>query len=188
MSGQISNYGVRLAMRHPLRTAHMGNMLLGSTVKLVVISRQAAEAARRAATDRAVHEEGQRAIARATRAAQRAQEVGFGNALNDKRAMRELRQATRHASKAANLILNPRPSRLKRTVVIVVGTGATAGAAYAGWRLYASPSTPADTNGYAATYGAAPVTAAAPAGAAEETAEAPETAETPDAADDTEES
>ncbi len=152
-------------------------MLLGSTVKLVVISRQAAEAARRAATDQAVHTEGQRAVARAMRAAQRAQAVGFGNALNDKRALRELRLATGHATKAASLVVNPRPSRLKRTVVIMVGGGATAGAAYAGWKLYAAPSTPGGTNGSSTSYGAYPVTPTVPEAPEDEAAETPEDAE-----------
>ena len=103
MSGKISNYVVRRALRHPLRGAHMGSVLLGSTVKLVVISRQAAEAARRAATDRAVHAEGYRAVASATRAAQRVQRVGFRKMLNDRQALRELSLAAAHASKAASL-------------------------------------------------------------------------------------
>jgi hypothetical protein len=185
MSGQISKYGVRLVVKHPLHAAQMGNMLLGSTVKLVVISRQAAQAARRAATDRAVHAEGHRAVARATRAAQRARQVGLGNVLNDKRAISELRLATVHASKAANLVLNPRPRRLKRTVVLVVGGGAAAGAAYAGWKLYATPSRGTDTNGSKRSDAASPVTHSPP-NAAVDAADAPAVAEDAEAATDTE--
>ena len=187
MSGQISDYGVRLALRHPLRTARMGNALLGSTVKLVVISRQAAEAAKRAATDRAVHAEGRRAAASATRAARRVQRVGFGNALSDRQAVRELRLATAHASKAANLVFNPRPTRLKRTVVIVVVGGATAGAAYAGWKLHATPSRATDTNGSAGSNAAAPMTPSPPDPAVE-SADTPKAAGTEERATDTDES
>ncbi len=186
VTGQISDYGVRLALRHPLRTARMGNVLVGSTVRLVVIGRQGAEAAKRAATDRAVHAEGRRAVASATRAARRIHRVGFGNALSDRRAVRELWLATGHASKAANLVFNPRPSRPKRTVVIVVGAGATAGAAYAAWKLYATPSRATETNDFTVSNAASPVTPS-PLGTAAEAADAPKTSGTEEHATDTEE-
>ncbi len=186
MSGRISNYGVRLALRHPLRSARVANMLYGSTVKLFVISRQAAEVAGRAATDRAVHAEGQRALASATRVAERVQRVGYGNVLRDKRALRELWLAGDHAAKAANLVLNPRQSRLKRTVVIVVGSGAAAGAPDAGWKLYATPSKVTDTSGSNGGDAASPVTRS-PSDDAVEAADATKTAETAERATDAEE-
>jgi hypothetical protein len=101
------------------------------------MSGQAVGTARRVATDQNVHAELQRAVANAAHAARRAQRVGPARALSDKRLARQLRRATRHASKAASLALHPRRNRLRRAAFVLVGSGAVAGAAYGGWRRYA---------------------------------------------------
>jgi hypothetical protein len=100
---------------------------------------QAVGTARRVATDQNVHAELQRAIVDASHAARRAQRVGPTKALSDKRLARQLRRASRHASKAATLAVHPRRNRLRRGALMLVGSGAVAGAAYGGWRRRAAP-------------------------------------------------
>lgn len=95
--------------------------------------------ARRVASDRNVHAEMQRAIADASRAARRARRIGPTRTLRDKRLARQLRRATRHASRAASLARYPRRTRARRAALMLVGSGAVAGAAYGGWRKYAQP-------------------------------------------------
>jgi hypothetical protein len=86
--------------------------------------------------DRKVGVESRRAAKDASRAARRAKRVGVAKALTDKRVARDLRRATQHASKAASLAVAQRRRRVRTTAVLVVGTGALAGAAYGGWRKY----------------------------------------------------
>jgi hypothetical protein len=83
--------------------------------------------------------ETRRAKADASRAAHRVRRVGLTGALTDKRVARELRHATRHASKAAHLAVRPRRHHRARTAgITLVGTGMLAGAAYGGWKTYSA--------------------------------------------------
>ena len=97
-----------LSLEHPRRTLRLA---------------RAVGTAKRVATDQAVHREAQRAIVSASHAARRAQRVGLGNALTDRRATRHLRHATVHASSAANLALHPHRVRARKTVIVVIGAG-----------------------------------------------------------------
>ena len=97
--------------------------------------REAAAKMSHAATDRRVQREARRATAAASRAAQRAQRVGLTRALSDRRVTRDLRRTKRHAARATSLALQrPRWRRVRAAALIVAGTGALAGAAYAGTR------------------------------------------------------
>jgi hypothetical protein len=88
-----------------------------------------------AATDRRVQREARRATAAASRAAHRTQEVGLTRALSDRRVTRDLRRTRRHATRATTLALRrPRWRRARAAALVVAGTGALAGAAYAGTR------------------------------------------------------
>jgi hypothetical protein len=140
----LTTYGVRYARRHPrraLRIGVLGSSLLARRVRIAETKRQAlrvAEPARRAATDIRVHSETRRARGNALRAAHRVQRIGVTRALTDKQVARNLRRATHHASRAANLAVNPSRHRVRKTSIVVLGTGAIAGAAYAGRRKYAA--------------------------------------------------
>jgi hypothetical protein len=123
----------------PWRVTRLAATLRGPTAKVAGLSGQAVGTARRVATDQNVHAEMQRAIANASHAARRAQSVGAARALSDKRLARQLRRATRHASKAASLAVHPRRNRVRRAALVLAGSGAIAGAAYGGWRRYAPP-------------------------------------------------
>jgi hypothetical protein len=88
-----------------------------------------------AARDRRVQREARRATAAASRVAQRTQEVGLTKALSDRRVTRDLRRTKRHATRATSLALQrPRWRRVRAAALVVAGTGALAGAAYAGTR------------------------------------------------------
>jgi hypothetical protein len=91
-----------------------------------------------------VRVESRRAAKDASRAAERVKRVGVAKALSDKRVARDLRRATEHASKAASLAVAQRRRRVGTTAVLVVGTGALAGAAYGGWRKYSGSPESAD--------------------------------------------
>jgi hypothetical protein len=86
------------------------------------------------AADRRVRREARRTATAASRAAQRAQKVGMSAALSDRRVSRDLRRARRHATRAARLTIRPRSHPMRTAALIVAGTGALAGAAYAGTR------------------------------------------------------
>jgi hypothetical protein len=166
MNRRLTTYGVRYARRHPRRAFRigvLGSSLLARRIKIAETRRQAlkvAEPARRAATDFRVHSETRRARGNAVRAAHRVQRIGVTRALTDKQVARNLRRATHHASRAANLAVNPSRHRVKKTSIVVLGTGALAGAAYAGRRKYASSPDP-----WADPQSDAPPTAAADEGA-----------------------
>ncbi len=148
MNQRLTTYGLRYARRHPrraLRIGVLGSSLVARRIKVAEIRRQAlrlAEPARRAATDIRVHSETRRARGNAVRAAHRVQDIGVTRALTDKQVARNLRRATQHASRAANLAVNPSRHRVRKTSIVVLGTGALAGAAYAGRRKYASAPDP----------------------------------------------
>jgi hypothetical protein len=155
---RLTTYGVRYARRHPRRAFRigvLGSSLLARRIKIAETRRQAlkvAEPARRAATDLRVHSETRRARGNAVRAAHRVQRIGVTRALTDKQVARNLRRATHHASRAANLAVNPSRHRVRKTSIVVLGTGALAGAAYAGRRKYASSPDPwTDPQGDATT-------------------------------------
>ena len=84
------------------------------------------------AGDRRVRREARRTATAASRAAQRAQKVGMSAALSDRRVSRDLRRTRRHAARAASLAVQPRSHRARKAALIIAGTGALAGAAYAG--------------------------------------------------------
>ena len=88
----------------------------------------------RTAGDRRVLREARRTATAASRAAQRAQKLGVNAALSDRRVSRDLRRTKRHATRAARLAVRPRSHRARTAALIVAGTGALAGAAYAGTR------------------------------------------------------
>ena len=142
MKARASTSDDRATEARQLRAIRLGGSLRGPTAKLAGVSGQAVGAARRVATDQNVRAEMQRAIADASHAARRAQRVGPTRALSDKRLARELRRATRHASKAATLAVHPRRNRTRRAAFVLVGSGAVVGAAYGGWRRYATPPEP----------------------------------------------
>ncbi len=148
MNRRLTTYGVRYARRHPRRAFRigvLGSSLLARRIKIAETRRQAlkvAEPARRAATDMRVHSETRRARGNALRAAHRVQRIGVTRALTDKQVARNLRRATHHASRAANLAVNPSRHRVRKTSIVVLGTGALAGAAYAGRKKYASAADP----------------------------------------------
>jgi hypothetical protein len=148
MNRRLTTYGVRYARRHPRRAFRigvLGSSLLARRIKLAETRQQAlkvAEPARRAATDLRVHSETRRARGNAVRAAHRVQRIGVTRALTDKQVARNLRRATHHASRAANLAVNPSRHRVRKTSIVVLGTGAIAGAAYAGRRKYTSAADP----------------------------------------------
>jgi hypothetical protein len=127
------------ALDHPWRTVRYASSLVKPRESVAAAGRQAAETARRIATDHAVHAEAQRAIVSASNAARRAQRVGLRGASTDRRFARHLRLANKHASKAASLAFRPRRRRTRAVVLIVVGGGAVAGGVYAGWRKYSAP-------------------------------------------------
>jgi hypothetical protein len=140
MNRELATHGIWMASRHPKRAMRMG-MLAGRhpvrTVKIIELTRQAnrvKEPVKRAATDRRVRKEARRASENATLAARRVQQIGFANALNDRKVARYSKRATDHATKAANLATNPPKNRMRKVTVVVLGTGALAGAAYGGWR------------------------------------------------------
>ena len=85
-----------------------------------------AEPARRAATDIRVHSETRRARGNAVRAAHRVQRIGVTRSLTDKQVARHLRRATHHATRAANLAVNPSRHRVRKTSIVVLdlATGA----------------------------------------------------------------
>jgi hypothetical protein len=119
----------------------MGSTLLARRIKVAEARQQAlkvAEPARRAATDIRVHSETRRARGNAVRAAHRVQRIGVTRALTVNQVARNLRRATHHATRAANLAVNPSRHRVRKTSIVVLGTGALAGAAYAGRKKYAS--------------------------------------------------
>ncbi len=148
MNRRLTTYSVRYARRHPrraLRIGVLGSTLLARRIRVAEARQQAlkvAEPARRAATDLRVHSETRRARGNAVRAAHRVQRIGVTRALTDKQVARNLRRATHHASRAANLAVNPSRHRIRKTSIVVLGTGALAGAAYAGRRRYASAPDP----------------------------------------------
>jgi hypothetical protein len=125
-----------------------GRREIGRIIAIATVARQTqriADAQRRgrkvtakmshAAKDRRVQREARRATAAASRAAQRTQEVGLTRALSDRRVTRDLRRTKRHAARATSLALQrPRWRRVRAAALIVAGTGALAGAAYAGTR------------------------------------------------------
>ena len=137
---------IRSARHHPRRALRIG-LLTGSAIRMTSKvahakrhADRAAEPLKRAATDHKIHVETRRARADASRAARRVRRVGVTGALTDKRVARELRHATRHASKAAHLAVRPRRHHRARTAAItLVGTGMLAGAAYGGWKTYSPP-------------------------------------------------
>lgn len=144
MNRELASHGLWLASRHPTRAVRMG-MVAGRnprrTIKIIELTRQAnrmKEPVKRAATDPRVRKEARRASEDATRAARRVQEVGFANALNDRKVARYSKRATDHATKAANLAKNPPSNRRRNVTIVVLGTGALAGAAYGGWRRTAA--------------------------------------------------
>jgi hypothetical protein len=87
-----------------------------------------------AARDRRVKREARRAAIAASRAARRAQGLGPASALSDRRVARDLRRSRRHATRATSLALRTRARRVRNAALIVAGTSALAGAAYAGKR------------------------------------------------------
>lgn len=103
-------------------------------LKAAALKDQTADAARRIASDRKVHAETQRAIISAVLAARRARRIGMSRAASDRRVSRHIRHATKHASRAATLVVHPpRRGRFKKVAtVIVVSGGVIAGVAYAG--------------------------------------------------------
>jgi len=140
MNKELATHGIWLAARHPRRAMKLG-MVAGRnprrTMRVIDYGRRAAdmkEPVQRAATDPRVRKEARKASENATRAARRAQQIGLAQALNDRKVARYSRKASEHATKAANLATNPPKNRLRKVTVIVLGTGAVAGAAYAGWR------------------------------------------------------
>ena len=73
------------------------------------------------------------------RARRRAAKIGMARALTDKRVARSMRRASEHASRAASLTVNPKPShRLRNTVLVMVGAGTASAAAVTGWRMRSS--------------------------------------------------
>jgi hypothetical protein len=94
MNREVATHGLWLAARHPRRAMKLG-MVAGRnprrTVRVIELSRRAAdmkEPVQRAATDPRVRKEARKASENATRAARRAQQVGFARALNDRRVAR----------------------------------------------------------------------------------------------------
>jgi hypothetical protein len=158
----------------------MGSALLARRIKVAEARQQAlkvAEPARRAATDIRVHSETRRARGNAVRAAHRVQRIGVTRSLTDKQVARHLRRATHHATRAANLAVNPSRHRVRKTSIVVLGTGALAGAAYAGRKKYASatdPWTDPQDDATAPTAAAEDTSAAAPAEPAATDPPAPE--------------
>jgi hypothetical protein len=140
MNRELATHGIWLAARHPRRAMKLGMVAgrnPGRTIRVIEYSRRAAdmkEPVQRAATDPRVRKEARKASDNATRAARRAQEIGLVQALNDRKVARYSRKASEHATKAANLATKPPKNRLRKATVVVLGTGAVAGAAYAGWR------------------------------------------------------
>jgi hypothetical protein len=139
MKARASTSDKRAAGSGASRVTRLGSSLRGPTAKVAAMSGQAVGTARRVATDQTVRAEMQRAIADASHAARRAQRVGPTRALSDKHLARQLRRASRHASKAATLAVHPRRNRVRRAAFMLVGSGALVGAAYGGWRRYAPP-------------------------------------------------
>jgi hypothetical protein len=119
---------LRYAAHHPRRTIRIGIMthaILGMNKARGATQHAGAavEPVRRAALDRRVHRESQRAARHATRGLRRAQQIGTASALQDRRVRRQLQLAQKHATRAARFTVAPPRHRARRVVVIVGGLG-----------------------------------------------------------------
>jgi hypothetical protein len=140
--------GVR---RHPRRALMILLFALRHQKRLRAVNRatqrasDSADAARRVASDRRVRKETRAAVTALAVASARARKVGVTKASGDKQLAGHLRRASRHASTAVTMAerASRKPRRMRKTVTLVLWTGAVGGAAYVGWKKYGRPEPPA---------------------------------------------
>jgi hypothetical protein len=131
----------RFALRHPgdaLRLGIVANSDAPRHLRIAAAQHEArrlAAPARRAATDPRVRAEARRATRSVSRATRRAHRIGVANALTDRCVAHNLRRASRHAVRAADLAINPPRRRLRTTALVMLGAGTMIAAAFGSRRM-----------------------------------------------------
>jgi hypothetical protein len=137
--------------RHPYKTLRVSLFALRHRKGLLAVKHVTEHASRigattrRVARDRRVRRETRLALSAVALANKRARKIGLAHTLGDRQVATHLRHAGDHASKAMTFAERARHGRRigRTTTIIVVGTGALGGAAYAGWKVYGQPQPPA---------------------------------------------
>jgi hypothetical protein len=131
----------QFAVRHPgdaLRFGIVANSDAPRRLRIAAArheARRLAAPARRAATDPRVRAEARRATRSVSRATRRAHRVGVANALTDRCVANNLRRASRHAMRAADLAINPPRHTLRTTALVTLGAGTMIAAAFGARRM-----------------------------------------------------